>query len=46
VLERLGANSFVRKPVDFDAFQRAVERIARYWPVVNQPPPVVEREVA
>jgi two-component system response regulator len=42
----LGANSFVRKPVDFDAFQRAVERIALYWLVVNQPPPVIEREVA
>jgi two-component system, response regulator len=27
----LGANSFVRRPVDFDAFQRAVERIALYW---------------
>jgi two-component system response regulator len=42
----LGANSFVRKPVDFDAFQRAVESIALYWLVVNQPPPNVEREVA
>jgi two-component system response regulator len=42
----LGANSFVRKPVDFDAFQRAVERIALYWLVVTQPPPVIEREVA
>ena len=42
----LGANSFVRKPVDFDAFQRAVERIALYWLVVNQPPPIIEREVA
>ena len=42
----LGANSFVRKPVDFDAFQRAVERIALYWLVVNQPPPLIERDVA
>lgn len=42
----LGANSFVRKPVDFDAFQRAVERIALYWLVVNQPPPAAERDVA
>ena len=42
----LGANSFVRKPVNFDAFQTAVERIALYWLVVNQPPPVAHREVA
>jgi hypothetical protein len=32
--------------VDFDALQRAVERIALYWLVVNQLPLVVEPEVA
>lgn len=43
----LGANSFVRKPVSFDSFQEAVERIALYWLVINRPPPPApEREVA
>ena len=34
------------KAVKFDAFQRALERIALYRLVVDQPPPIVEREVA
>jgi len=42
----LGANSFVRKPVDFDAFQRAVERIALYCQYDENTPPLVERDVA
>jgi two-component system response regulator len=43
----LDADGFVRKPIDFEAFQRAVERISLYWLVVNQPPPsAAEREVA
>lgn len=35
---RLGANSFVRKPVDFAEFTAAVQQIGLYWLVVNQPP--------
>ena len=32
----LGANSYVVKPVEFDAFQEAVSRLGFYWLVVNQ----------
>src|SRR6266849_10511145 len=35
----LGANSYVRKPVDFAAFSRAVNRLGLYWLVLNQSPP-------
>jgi len=34
----LGANSYVVKPVDFDAFVEAVSRLGLYWLLVNQPP--------
>jgi two-component system, response regulator len=34
----LGANSYVVKPVDFDAFAEAVSSIGLYWLMVNQPP--------
>jgi two-component system response regulator len=36
---RLGANSYLRKPVDFDAFLRLAEQIACYWLTLNQPAP-------
>ena len=35
----LGANSFVRKPVDFDHFIDAVRELSVYWLLVNEPPP-------
>jgi two-component system response regulator len=35
----LGANSYVRKPVDFDAFMTMVELLSRYWLETNTPPP-------
>ncbi|HEX7554470.1 MAG TPA: response regulator [Geothrix sp.] len=33
-----GANSFVRKPVDFAAFAETVARLGVYWMAVNDPP--------
>ncbi len=35
----LGANSYVRKPVDFDQFTEAVRQLGLYWMVVNESPP-------
>jgi CheY-like chemotaxis protein len=39
----LGANSYVRKPVDFTAFAEAVRQLGLYWLVLNESPP--ERRV-
>ena len=35
---QIGANSFVRKPVDFTEFAETVSRLGVYWLVTNQPP--------
>jgi two-component system response regulator len=34
----LGANSYVRKPVDFDAFMGAARKLGAYWLEVNEVP--------
>lgn len=34
----LGANSYLQKPVDFEAFRKMVKLLGLYWLVVNQPP--------
>lgn len=41
----LGVNSYLRKPIDSDAFIRAVEEVGLYWLVLNVPPPGFDGDV-
>jgi two-component system response regulator len=36
---KLGANSYIRKPVDFDQFMSAARQLKLYWLILNESPP-------
>lgn len=39
---RLGANSYIRKPLDFNRFTEAVSKLCFYWLELNEPAPRVK----
>ena len=39
----LGANSYIRKPIDYATFGSTIERIAGYWLNINHPPILQDR---
>lgn len=43
---QLGVNAFVVKPVDFNAFFRAVQDLGMFWAILNEPPPPGSRPTA
>lgn len=40
---KLGANSYVVKPVDIIQFIDAIKVVGQYWTVINQPPPALKQ---
>jgi CheY-like chemotaxis protein len=43
---RVGANAYVVKPVDFQAFMEVVKELGMFWAVTNEPPPGIIVESA
>lgn len=41
---KLGANSYIRKPVDFTAFIEAIRELGLYWLVLNESPPAAQAQ--
>jgi two-component system response regulator len=41
---KLGANSYIRKPVQFDQFVEAIKHLGLYWLVWNEPAPSASKE--
>ena len=39
----LGANSYVRKPIDFGQFMDTVRQLGLYWLILNEPAPTTRR---
>lgn len=42
----LGANGYVRKPVDFAQFTDAIRQLGQYWLSINEPPPPGAKETS
>jgi two-component system response regulator len=41
---QLGANSYVRKPVEFERFTDVIKQVGLYWLLVSQAPPIKPQE--